>query len=131
MRHRHMPETGRSATYWQQVEEIFHQALDLAPEARAAFVRGRSAGDADMEREVLGTIAGYEAQEQISARISAQQTTKSLEGARFGPFEIVRKIGEGGMGAVYLARRHEDFEQRAAIKLINGAPGAAALMAER
>jgi len=35
------------------------------------------------------------------------------------------------MGAVYLARRHEDFEQRAAIKLMNGTPAAAALMATR
>src|SRR5580692_1129953 len=113
--------------YWQQVEEIFHQALDMPADARAQFIRERCSGDAAMEREVLGTLAGYDAQERISARRSA----KSIEGARFGAFEIVLKIGEGGMGAVYLARRLGDFEQRAAIKLISGTPAATALMAER
>ncbi len=113
--------------YWRQVEEIFHQALDMPADARAVFVHERCGGDAAMEREVLGTLAGYEAQDRIGALRPAQ----SMEGARFGAFEIVRKIGEGGMGAVYLARRLGDFEQRAAIKLIGGTPAAAALMAER
>ena len=117
-----MPDTS----YWQRVEEIFHQALDLPADARPAFIHERCGGDARMEREVQGTLAGYEAQD----RIAALRATKSLDGARFGAFEIVEKIGEGGMGAVYLARRLGDFDQRAAIKLINGTPAAAALMAE-
>jgi serine/threonine protein kinase len=119
------PESGSG--YWQRVEEIFHQALDVPAEARTAFVRERCGGDAAMEREIQGILTGYEAQD----RIGALHSSKPLEGARFGAFEIVRKIGEGGMGAVYLARRHGDFEQRAAIKLMSGTPAAAALMAER
>lgn len=76
-----------------------------------------------MEREVFGVLAGYEAQD--------RHASQTPENTRFGAFEVVRKIGEGGMGAVYLARRHEDFEQRAAIKLIRGSPFAAAFMANR
>ena len=117
------PEIG----YWQRVEEVFHQALDLPAATRTSFIREHCAGDAAMEREVWGILSGYEAQD----RISGEHATGSLDGARFGAFEIVSKIGEGGMGTVYLARRHADFEQRAAIKLIHGTPGAAALMAER
>ena len=113
--------------YWQRVEEIFQEALDVPGEARSAFIRARSAGDASLEREVSEILAGYDAQD----RISAQNANGSPEALRFGAFEIVRKIGEGGMGAVYLARRSEDFEQRAAIKLINGTPAGAALMADR
>ena len=97
------PESGSG--YWQRVEEIFHQALDVPAEARTAFVRERCGGDAAMEREIQGILTGYEAQD----RIGALHSSKPLEGARFGAFEIVRKIGEGGMGAVYLARRHGDF----------------------
>ena len=41
-----------------------------------------------------------------------------LIGAAAGPFRLVAKIGEGGMGAVYLAERVADFEQRAAVKLL-------------
>jgi len=68
--------------YWQQVDEIFHQALDMPLDARAAFVHERCGGDAVMEREVLGTLAGYEAQD----RISALRAAKSIEGARYGAF---------------------------------------------
>ena len=53
--------------YWRQVEEIFHQALDMPADARAVFVHERCGGDAAMEREVLGMLAGYEAQDRIGA----------------------------------------------------------------
>jgi serine/threonine protein kinase/tetratricopeptide (TPR) repeat protein len=113
--------------YWQQVEEIFHQALEMPLDARAAFLSERCAGDRLLQSEVQQILAGYEAQDRID-RARANETDK---GSRFGAFEIVSKIGEGGMGAVYLARRHEDFEQSAAIKLINGSAAAAALMVGR
>jgi eukaryotic-like serine/threonine-protein kinase len=117
--------------YWQQVEEIFHQALDLPKDARAAFLDEHCSGNADLKREVRGILNGYEAQDRLDSANTPELNEGSREGSRYGAFEIVRKIGEGGMGAVYLARRHEDFEQRAAIKLINGTPTAAAMMAER
>jgi eukaryotic-like serine/threonine-protein kinase len=120
-------ESRGMADYWRQVEEIFHEALELPVLARAAFLAERCAGDAGLEAEVRTILAGYEAQDAIDTpRVDGSQV-----GARFGAFEIIRKIGEGGMGAVYLARRHEDFERLAAIKLINGTPAAAALMAGR
>jgi len=120
-------EQSNMAEYWQRVEEIFHEALELPVDARAAFLCDRCAGDRALEGEVQQILAGYEAQD----RIDPGRLDETLEGARFGAFEIMHKIGEGGMGAVYMARRHEDFEQRAAIKLINGTPAAAALMATR
>jgi len=125
-----MSEPGNSepvSGFWPQVEEIFHQALDVPASTRAAFVGERCAGDAALEHQVREILAGYEAQD----RVATLRGDKSPEGSRFGAFEIVHKIAEGGMGAVYLARRSGDFEQRAAIKLINGTPAAAALMSER
>ena len=45
--------------------------------------------------------------------------SRPVEGRRIGPYRVVREIGRGGMGAVYLAARaDEQFEQRVAIKLI-------------
>ena len=43
----------------------------------------------------------------------------SLEGQRLGPYRIVRKLGSGGMGDVYLAERaDEEYQQQVAIKLV-------------
>lgn len=113
--------------YWLRVEEIFHQALEQPASGRSSFIHESCAGDRELELEVTEILNGYEAQD----RLASSTTPASVENQRFGAFEIVRKIGEGGMGAVYLARRHEDFEQRAAIKLLQGTPAAMALMAGR
>jgi len=44
-----------------------------------------------------------------------------MAGQRFGPYQIIREIGRGGMGAVYLAERVDDeFKQRVAIKILQG-----------
>jgi tetratricopeptide (TPR) repeat protein len=117
----------QDASHWQRVEDAFHRALDLSGEEREQFFSQCRAQDPAFEREVREILNGYEKQE----RLSPQLDVAPIEGRRYGAFEIVRKIGEGGMGAVYLARRYGDFAQRAAVKLINGTPAAVALMAER
>src|SRR5574341_1295936 len=49
----------------------------------------------------------------------AADVSPKLEGRRIGPYEIVRELGQGGMGTVYLAVRADDvFRKRVAIKLI-------------
>src|SRR5580704_12141021 len=107
--------TAPSMTHWQRVEEIFHLALEQPTAGRDVFVREQCGSDGQLEHDVRRVLDGYEADERGRA-------SQSAPGTRYGAFEIVRKIGEGGMGAVYLGRRSEDFEQRAAIKLMSGGP---------
>lgn len=113
--------------YWQQVEELFHEALALPAAARAAFLRENCNGNAEMEQDTQEILESYEAQED-----AISQTAAALGGGmRCGAFELLSKLGEGGMGTVYLARRCGDFEQHAAVKLMNGTPASIALLAER
>ena len=99
----------------------------MPAEARIEFLRDQCVGYAGLESEVRGILDAYESQ----ARLSTQQGADSNAGTRFGAFEIIRKIGEGGMGVVYLGLRIGDFQQQAAIKVISASPAGAALLAER
>jgi tetratricopeptide (TPR) repeat protein/predicted Ser/Thr protein kinase len=56
--------------------------------------------------------------------MSEQNPADRLIGSMAGPYRLTRRLGEGGMGVVYLAERVEDFERQAAVKLLlQAAPG--------
>lgn len=44
-----------------------------------------------------------------------------LLGRRLGPYRLTARLGEGGMGAVYLAEREGEFHRRVAVKLVRSA----------
>ena len=115
-----------SRDYWQEVEEIFHAALEQPVQSRREFLAARC-GNERLEREVRELLEGYETQERLSAASPADPDV----GRRYGPYEVVRKIGAGGMGEVYLAQRREDFERQVAIKVISNRLLAAPLLIER
>lgn len=122
-----MQELQAKREYWQKVEALFHRLLALPLAARQAFLREQCGGNVEMERDAHEILESYEEHER-----GMSQTAASLPGGmRCGAFELLCKLGEGGMGTVYLARRLGDFEQRAAVKLINGTSASIALQAER
>jgi serine/threonine protein kinase/Tfp pilus assembly protein PilF len=132
-------------TRWQQIEEIFQSALDLLPAERSGFVSMRCADDAELQREVEKLLADYESADSFIESpvwtnsgfldsVAKRSIASSLEesapggttfkqdamiGRRIGNYEIVREIGRGGMGAVYLGTRADgNFRQQVAVKLI-------------
>jgi TolB-like protein/Flp pilus assembly protein TadD len=120
-----------SSARWQDIEKIFQAAIDLAPEERAGYVERACADDAELRREVLALIkqheeAGEFLDKPLYERSGIQQLAEMLEGdfdsligKRIGKYRIVREIGRGGMGAVYLAEPDEDAgASRVAIKVI-------------
>ena len=92
---------------WDRIKQLFQDALDVAPEARASFVRER-AGDAQVFQEVMSLLQAQPAAEgflstppdpgQVSAIIARLGI-----GDQLGPFRISSLIGAGGMGEVYRA----------------------------
>ena len=49
----------------------------------------------------------------------AANLAPSIEGQRFGSYQVIREIGRGGMGAVYLAARADDqYKKRVALKIL-------------
>lgn len=110
---------------WQSIRRIFHEAIELPLNERPDFV-GRAAGDDESLRiEVESLLASHEqaasfiepSNDRLSGGLGV--TADQLIGRRFGAYEILREIGRGGMGAVYLGARADDqFSKRVAIKVI-------------
>ena len=115
------------ADRWQKIEELFGAALECAPEERLAFVAKASGSDETLRREVETLLASHrQAGDFIQApafqeALNVMNVSQSAleRGHRLGRYEIIREIGHGGMGTVYLAARADDeFKKRVAIKLI-------------
>ncbi len=124
-----------------RMQAIFHEALELPEDQRAAVIDARCQDDAELAAEVRLLIEASRQEEQQSeaGRTGSAAESGANPGAAdsnfakrpIGPYRLDRLIGRGGMGAVYLAHRADgQFEQRVAIKLID-LPLATELFRER
>ena len=103
---------------WQRIKSILADALAIRePDKRNAFVKQASFSDTRLRHEVEHYLQQTTAVfEDCADNVMAQS---SVTGRRIGPYQIVREIGRGGMGAVYLAERADGiFDKQAALKLL-------------
>ena len=117
-----------------RVDSIFDAAIDLPLEDQTAYVARAAADDDALHAEVLELLREYHRSDSFLDSPAAQIAAPLLDAAaalagpvpdRIGPFRVVREIGRGGMGRVFLAERADgQFEQRVALKVIqSGTPG--------
>jgi eukaryotic-like serine/threonine-protein kinase len=101
---------------WEQVKRILAASLELKPEARPSYLDSACEGDADLRREIESLLAAHD---DAGDFIENSALADDLPGERVGHYRVIRELGQGGMGRVYLAERaDEQFQQRVAIKLI-------------
>ncbi len=113
---------GENPDRWRKVDELLSQVLQQQSGQRAIFLEQACADDEELKKEVetllreqedLGTFLGGVAVPQD------EEELKSIAGRRIGSYRLLRKIGQGGMGAVYLAERADgEFRKRVALKVI-------------
>src|SRR5688572_24952912 len=127
---------------WREIDDVFQAAVELPPRDRAFFLSKRCGDDQELFDEVAKLLTSDEsaadfiespiwtdssflntsAKKELSISFDPEGRNGDRDnflGRQIGPYQLVREIGRGGMGAVYLAERADgEFQQRVAIKLI-------------
>jgi serine/threonine protein kinase len=115
------------AEQYQQVKQVFNRALGLSPDERPAFLDQAVGDQPALRSAVEKLLAAHDCADsfietpafEFAAEWLIPEASALVEGERIGPYRMVREIGRGGMGAVYLAERADDqYRKQVAIKLV-------------
>src|SRR5579864_8405204 len=113
---------------WERVQALFHEAAEHPAAERRAYLECACGEDGALVTEVLALLQEDAASAsmleggvaEIAREMLAEPAAPSLPIKEFGPHRILKLLGEGGMGVVYLAER-EDLGSRVAIKVLRDA----------
>src|SRR6266851_1795878 len=112
---------------WDRIQSLFHDAADVPQGAQRVFLEAACRGDEDLIVEVLAMLdqdaRGHSLLDRNIADL-AQALANAIPASpilkEFGPYQILKLLGEGGMGVVYLAERR-DLRTQVAIKILRDA----------
>lgn len=105
---------------WLQIESMFHDISQRAVPERAAHLATQCGDDLDLRVAVERLLAADGEDDLLDDGVGVALRGKDpLLHTRFGPFRLVERLADGGMGTVYRAERVlGDFEQQAAVKVL-------------
>jgi eukaryotic-like serine/threonine-protein kinase len=118
-----------SPEQWQKIHELFEAALERPAEDRAAFLDRACAGaeetrrrveamlEADAQNDLLVDRPAYRAADIIAQSNSGADDSQSYSGETIGVYRLIKELGRGGMGTVYLAYDTR-LGRQAALKLL-------------
>jgi serine/threonine protein kinase len=109
--------------HWQRAKELFGQACERPAEQRASFLAEACLGDEELRREVSSLLESYQETGSVFDKPVASPFAARVDpmvGRSIGSYRIIRQIGRGGMGSVYLAERSDDqYRRRVAVKAVS------------
>lgn len=110
-----------SAERWRRIVGLVEVALDLEKPLRGAYLEAVTRQDPELRRQVHRMLRQFDGfLEPPTPEPDGSGATSALDAERIGPYRLLKVLGRGGMGVVYLAeRRDREFERQVAIKIIN------------
>ena len=111
-------------TRWMKLSAHLDRALDLSPPEREAWLQDLHATDPDTAAELAVLLAEHHQlrKEGFLDTSPLAGVDASLTGITIGSYTLMSRIGDGGMGSVWLGRRSDGrFEGQVAVKLLNAA----------
>ncbi|MEM7281955.1 MAG: serine/threonine-protein kinase [Pseudomonadota bacterium] len=110
--------------FWQAAKRLFREAKSHAAGDRQAYLRQACGSNSELYDQVMSLLAteshASDSISDIVSQVAKLAVTDDLPtGETVGRYRVIKNLGEGGMGSVYLGERiDEDFEQRVAIKVL-------------
>ncbi|HEX2524465.1 MAG TPA: protein kinase, partial [Terriglobia bacterium] len=110
---------------WQQVDKLFEQALEQEPDRRGVFLDEACRGDDELRQEVSSLLSAHGRAEGFTeagpmrrpAKRTSVEEAQLLTGHQIGHYQILSRLGEGGMGIVCKAR-DQHLDRFVAIKVL-------------
>ena len=117
--------TGTETDRWTRLQELFVRAVEFEGEERIALLDEGCGEDIELRREIEAMLRAHCGQvlevENNLFRTLAEESTEisgDLVGRQVGSYRVLREIGRGGMGSVYLAERVNGYRQQVALKVV-------------
>ncbi|MEZ4417956.1 MAG: serine/threonine-protein kinase [Gemmatimonadota bacterium] len=111
---------------WQQIQDVYLDALEQPPEARTAFLERVAGADSELRAEVQSLLAADTAGDPVLDAtfddlldLLDEEAPGEPVPERAGPYRVLEEIGRGGMGTVYRAERDDgQYTREVALKLV-------------
>ncbi len=119
-----------------RIEEIFLAAVEIACDQRQAFVDQECGSDADLKQQVVALLQAHDETGSffVDGQVpwnaaTAEDFSSVCLGQVIGPYKLREKIGEGGMGVVYVAEQEQPIRRKVALKVIKPGMDSQAVLA--